>query len=399
MRDILLRRLAAISLGIVLLFAAPRVETARRPRYGGVLRVEIEAAVSSLEPTRGVKDLEVSGAKRQFDALIYDRRNTDGTFSSVAGSGLFQIAEWEPGKHATLTANENAPGGRPFVDSIQIQMGRAARDMLLDLELGKTDLAEIPVEQARRAVDRGVRVSVSQPDELLALVFPAGRAGTEDARMREALAAAIDRASIVNFILQKNGEAAGGLLPQWSSGTAFLFSTAADAVRAKELWTQMPKSAKLVLGYDLGDPLEQSVAERIVVNAREAGIPVMAQAISGAGATAMAASGDIDARLMRLRMPSPVPRVALMNFLAALSPVTKIDASPLPDPASPQDIYDRERAIVSSYCVAPLVWLPQVYGLSARVRNWIAPGPGETWPLADVWLDGPAEAASEKEKR
>jgi ABC-type transport system substrate-binding protein len=272
--------------------------------------------------------------------------------------------------------------------------------MLLDLELGKTDLTEIPVEQARRAVDRGVRVSVSQPDELLALVFPAGRTTTEDARVREALAAAIDRASIVNFILQKNGEAAGGLLPQWSSGTAFLFSTAADVVRAKELWAQMPKSAKLVLGYDLGDPLEQSVAERIVVNAREAGISVTAQATPGAeAATAMAASGDIDARLMRFRMPSPVPRVALMNFLAALSPVTKIDASLLPDPASPQDIYDRERAIVSSYRVVPLVWLPQVYGLSARVRNWIAPGPGETWPLADVWLDGPVEAAVEEGKK
>jgi hypothetical protein len=49
--------------------------------------------------------------------------------------------------------------------------------------------------------------------------------------------------------------------------------------------------------------------------------------------------------------------------------------------------------------VVPLVWLPQVYGLSARVRNWKAPGPGETWPLADVWLDIPAEAASEKEKK
>jgi hypothetical protein len=28
-----------------------------------------------------------------------------------------------------------------------------------------------------------------------------------------------------------------------------------------------------------------------------------------------------------------------------------------------------------------------VYGLSARVRDWKTPGPGESWPLADVWLD------------
>ena len=383
--------LAAISLAL----ATVPAETARRPRYGGVLRVEIGPAVSSLEPTTGSANPEENAAREQLDSLLFDHRNPDGTFSGVASSGPFQIAEWEPGKHATLTANENALGGRPFVDSIQIQMGRAARDMLLDLELGKADLAEIPVEQARRAADRGVRVSMSQPDELLALVFPAGRAITDDARVREALAAAIDRASIVNFILQKNGEAAGGLLPQWSSGTAFLFSTAADAARAKELWAQITGSPKLVLGYDSGDPLEQSVAERIVVNARETGISLMAQAIPRAGPATPAA---FDARLMRLRMPSPLPRAALMNFLATLGPLAKIDASPLPDPASPQDIYDRERAVVSSYRVAPLVWLPQVHGLSVRVRNWKAPGPGETWPLADVWLEGAAETSGEKEK-
>jgi len=355
-------------------------------------------AVSSLEPTTAAINSQESAAREQLDSLLYDHRNPDGTYSGVVGSGPFQIAEWEPEKHATLSANENALSGRPFVDSIRIQIGRSARDMLLDLELGRTDLAEIPVEQARREAERGVRVSMSQPDELLALIFPAGRASADDARVREALAAAIDRASIVNFILQKNGEAAGGLLPQWSSGTAFLFSTATDAGRAKELWTQIARSPKLVLGYDSGDPLEQSVAERIVVNAKEAGISVTAQAIPGAGSAA-SKQGAFDARLMRLRMPSLLPRVALTNFLATLGPVANIDASPLPDPASPQDIYDRERGIVSSYRVVPLVWLPQVYGLSVRVRNWKAPGPGETWPLADVWLEGATEAAGEKERQ
>jgi hypothetical protein len=46
-----------------------------------------------------------------------------------------------------------------------------------------------------------------------------------------------------------------------------------------------------------------------------------------------------------------------------------------------------------------LVWLPRVYGLSARVRDWTPPGAGEFWPLADVWLDGPAEPASEEGKQ
>jgi ABC-type transport system substrate-binding protein len=356
-----------------------------------VLLIEIAATVKSLDAGAVVANPAEADGRGQLNALVQDRRAAAGIPPFIAP---FKIAEWGPGKHATLIANDDASGGRPFVASVQIQMGRTARDMTLDLELGKADLAEIPVEQARQTADRGVRVSLSQPDELLALVFPAGRVATEDARVREALAAAIDRASIVNFILQKNGEAAGGLLPQWSSGTAFLFPTAADPTHAKELWTQIAGAPKLTLRYDSGDPLEQSVAERIVVNAREAGISVTAQAVQ-AGAPA----AGVDAVLMRLRMASPAPRAALVNFLSALGPVANIDASALPDPATPQEIYDRERAVISSGRVAPLVWLPQVYGLSVRVRNWKAPGPGETWPLADVWLDIPAEAASEKEKQ
>jgi len=134
-----------------------------------------------------------------------------------------------------------------------------------------------------------------------------------------------------------------------------------------------------------------------VVNAREAGILLGAQAIPVAGATG-AATANFDARLVRLRMPSPLPRAALMNFLATLGPAAGIDASVLPDPATPEDIYNRERTVVSSYRVVPLVWLPQVYGLSARVRNWKAPGPGETWPLADVWLELPADQPASQER-
>ena len=51
-------------------------------------------------------------------------------------------------------------------------------------------------------------------------------------------------------------------------------------------------------------------------------------------------------------------------------------------------------AMARTHRIVPLEWVPQVYGLSARVRNWKAPAPGETWPLADVWLD-PAPQASQ----
>ncbi|HYL46207.1 MAG TPA: ABC transporter substrate-binding protein [Candidatus Limnocylindrales bacterium] len=333
----------------------------------------------------------------QINALTFDEKNPGRKTFGADETSLFRLEKWEPGKYAKLIANWESREGMPYVDAIEIQIGRTAHDRLLGLELGKSDFAPLPPQMARQAMDHGVRVSVSKPDELLALVFDGGVGPDSgppvDERAREALAATIDRASIVNFILQKNGEAAGGLLPQWSSGTAFLFSTASNPARAKELWAQIPGPPKLVLGYDSGDALEQSVADRIVVNSREAGIPLAAQMM----AKSTNGKANVNARLVRLRMISPEPRAALEKFVSTLARITGLEADPLLDPASPEEIYTRERGIVDTYRVIPLVWLPRVYGLSARVRNWVAPGPGETWPLADVWLDTQGEAG-EKDK-
>jgi ABC-type transport system substrate-binding protein len=394
---------AASVLAMMLTFVGVgRVEASRRPRYGGTLRVEIGPRVNSLDPAVTAASPEEAAAKDEIESLLYDHRNADGTFGGAggAGSGAFRIAEWEPGGHVTLATNEDYSGGRPFVDSIDIQMGRSVKDRLLDLELGKTDFIEIPPEQARSATGQGIRVSTSEPDELVAVVFMAGRPAAEDARLREALSRAIDRTAMVNFILQKEGEPAGGLLPQWSSGTAFLFSTAADPSGAKELAGEIGGSPRIVLGYDASDSLEESLAERIAVDAREAGIHVAPEALPSDRV-----ASNCDARLVRSRMPSPHPGVALASLLTALMPNVNVNGPtepPNPPPgvpngstetewlaegASAENIYDAERWVVNSYRVVPLVWLPEVYGLSARVRDWKAPAAGEGWPLADVWLE------------
>jgi hypothetical protein len=93
-------------------------------------------------------------------------------------------------------------------------------------------------------------------------------------------------------------------------------------------------------------------------------------------------------------MTSPLPGEALRDFFSQIyaGPLAGVEPGAFPEAPSPEDIYKQQRTVLSTYRVVPLVWLPQVYGLSARVRDWKAPGPGENWPLADVWLD--AETAT-----
>jgi hypothetical protein len=146
-----------------------------------------------------------------------------------------------------------------------------------------------------------------------------------------------------------------------------------------------------VLGYDSADPLAQAIAERIAVNAKEAGITITTQALPQSAATHAASVAQSDAVIARVRLTSSQSAAALSGLLAAVATITDVDASPLEananGNATAQDVLDRERAVMKTHRIVPLEWMPQVYGLSARVRDWKAPAPGETWPFADVWLD------------
>jgi len=366
----------------IVALVAQTAMSARRPHYGGTLRAEIGASVTSLDPAAHSTSREEMAAKRQIESLIYEHSASGGAADSVAGSGPFRISEWEPGKQLTLVANDDYSGGRPFVDAIEIDMGRSVHDRLTDLEVGRTDFAEIPAEDARQAAGSGVRISASEPDELLAIVFFRGRSATADVKLRQAVAYSLNRTAIVDFILQREGEAAGGLLPQWSSGTAFLFPTTADPSHAKELRSQIAGSPLIRLGYDSGDALEESMADRISVDARETGI-----SIADAPLQAGTSSSKSDARLIRISMVSPHPAVALAGLLSALNPTAGMSTAWPGDASSAQEIYAAQRSALDGFWIVPVVWVPRVYGLSGRVRDWQTPATGDTWPLANVWLN------------
>jgi ABC-type transport system substrate-binding protein len=310
----------------------------------------------------------------------------------VVGTGAFRVAEWQPRRRLVLAANEDYWAGRPFLDSIEIEMGALAPQQLIDLELSKAEVVELWPEQVRRASQAGGRIWSSAPVELLALVFDPRRPAIQDARVRQAVALSIDRAAIANVLLRKQGEIAGGLLPRWLSGYAFLFSTAPNLERARGLAGGRPRAEvsaapppgpePLKMFYDSGDPVARAVAERIVVNAREAGIAMQVSGQAAGGRPASEATSG-DARLVRLRVSFGEPRVVLTELAASLE---LADTVHLGNSPTPEELYAAERAVVETFRVVPLVHLAETFGLAPRVRNWM-PRRWGGWRLAEVWLD------------
>ena len=289
----------------------------------------------------------------------------------LAGTGTFKVTSSD-GKRMALAANDDYWGGRPYLDGIEIQLERPIQQQMLDLQLGNADVIEIAPEQALRMQQEGRRVISSAPMELLALRFNLNRPAAQDEQVRRVIARAIDRNSIYTVLLQRAGEASAGLLPQWMSGYSFLFSPVQPA--ALRPLRPLPT---FILNYDFADMLAKSVAERIAVNVRQAGISMQPV---GENIGVRGASGE--AWLARMGMDSTDASTALLHLAAQMS----ADKSKIGSPATPEQLFRAESALLEDASIIPLAHLPETYGLSPRVRNWAAPIAGG-WPLADVWLE------------
>jgi peptide/nickel transport system substrate-binding protein len=296
------------------------------------------------------------------------RRSEGGTF---VGTGAFRIGDWQPGKKLSLAANEEYWGGRPFLDRIEIALGRSGRDQIMAMELGNLDLVELPPDQARRPPGEGKRVATSLPLVLLALRFNREAQSSDEAKLRRALALSIDRSSIRNVVLQGTGDPSGGLLPDWLSGYAFVFPTAQDLDHARQLCSEVKRIPAWTVGYDTNDPLARLIAERIALNAKDAGISIQ---VTG--------SSNSDMRLERFPLASLNPRLALAAFASTSTGLT--------DPAigdSVDDFFKAESAVVAKEQWIPLFYLPATYAMSSTIENWSQHRDG-TIDFEDLWIEG-----------
>lgn len=287
----------------------------------------------------------------------------------VSGTGPFHIVDWQPGKKLTLAAEEECWHGRPFLDGVEIEMGRSFRDQATALEVGRADLVEVAPEQAHHFSPARGRLVSSAPVELLALAFSRDASSPDEKLLREALGLSVDRGSIHGVLLQGAGQPAGSLLPTWISGFGFVFSSQVDLQKARQFRDQVHTARDWTVGYDGSDSLARLLVERIALNARDAGLSLVPTAV-----------GATDLRLMRIPLTSSDPWIAL-DSIAAQAGLPKAKNNG----ASVDELFAAEQAELASQRVVPLFHLPVFYAASASLRDWALRMDGSL-DLANAWL-------------
>ncbi|HEX4484919.1 MAG TPA: ABC transporter substrate-binding protein [Terriglobales bacterium] len=278
----------------------------------------------------------------------------------LTGTGPFTVTQWQAGKRVVITARDDYFGGRPFLDSVEIDLGGSRTS-----DWTRYQLAEI----ATRPAGGGRRVESSAPSDLLALVFARASASPDEERLRDALSLSVDRKVLNDVLLQGSGEPARGMLPGWMTGYDFLFSAGTNLPLASQAVAEAKRGPERSLGYDANDPAARLIAERIALNAADIGLKVV---------PSITANPDI--QLVRLNLASLDSHVALASIAAAIGATPPKFAG-----TSSEELYGAERALLQSRRVIPLVHLKISFAMAGPVNGWTMNRTGG-WHLADVWL-------------
>ena len=302
----------------------------------------------------------------------------------LVGSGPFYTERLEAAR-LSLRAHDGYWDGRPFLDGVRIEFARPLASQVTSLETGRADLIAVRPTDVRRLMQRDVRVEASRPLELFALVFEAPRADPGELALRRTLSASIDRAAMVRVLLQGHGEPARALLPTWLSGYPSSVVEPSPERLSRAAVTALPAARRtLILRVTAGDSTAQAVADRIAVDARDAGFLMTVQTPTGLAPRA-------DLRLVRLTVAATSPERALASVMTSLGTRTLLAATrePAPPPGAPLEAVARaESGLLQQSVIVPVVHLPALYASGDRVESFEGPVVGATggWNLSNVWL-------------
>lgn len=207
------------------------------------------------------------------------------------GSGPFVFQEFAKDQYVATTANENYWGGKPKVDGIIIQAVSqdTAQAQLIKGEIDIMSVSDFNPTAIKALEDAKVQLKTAGLVAVQYMSINHEMPEFQDKRVRQALAHAINRQSIVDDLLYGRGNVADNPFPKtiWSypgddvikhyefdSAKAIQLFEAAGYTYANDVMTKDGQAVKWSLKYPIGNKVREKAAELIQQNLSDIGIEV-----------------------------------------------------------------------------------------------------------------------------
>lgn len=269
------------------------------------------------EPNYYILDgLTIGGYTTPYSKAYSEAKGDDYIARNPMSVGPYIFSEWRTGESITLERNPDftwgptfSPGPR-FVQTVVFKIIPDQATDIAALEAGETIATGVPASEISRFQDTSKFTIYHTMGQSLypALVFNFNRDIWKDLKLRQALSAAIDRQSIVDILLQGEGEPSYGPLPPSIPGytpdvealnnfdktkALSLFAEASYTPDTKGIMSKdgVPLTIKLISpSYDFVLPGLEIIVEQL----KSIGIDMTIEALDPSLVDTTASQGDYD---------------------------------------------------------------------------------------------------------
>ena len=219
----------------------------------------------------------------------------------TAGSGPYQLVEWQKDQQLKLLANPNYWGGKPKLEVVIAKVIKESSSQRLQLEKGDVDIAEgILTDQLKELKKNADLVVAEYPSLTVDYVYINNeKPALKDPRVRQALSYAIDYQGIIQHEQQGYATQMRGPVPEglWGHDAGAKQYTR-DVAKAKELLAQAGvKDLKIKLLYSDRKAWWEQEALTIQANLAEIGVKVELEKLAWATMREKVDKGDFDLSL------------------------------------------------------------------------------------------------------
>jgi len=231
------------------------------------------------------------------------------------GSGPFVFKQFVKDQYVELTANADYWGGKPKIDGIVIQAVSqdTAQAQLLKGEIDIMAVSDFNPDGLKALTDAGVQIKTAGLVAVQYMGVNHTKADFQNKLVRQGLAHAINRQSIVDDLLYGKGNVADNPFPktiwaypgddeikhyEYSSEKAIDLFEQACYVYKDGVMTKNGKPVKWVLKYPVGNKVRERAAELIQQNLSDIGIEIELMLLEFQALTDACIAGDFDLFLM-----------------------------------------------------------------------------------------------------
>jgi peptide/nickel transport system substrate-binding protein len=296
------------------------------------------------------------------------------------GTGPYKFVEWQSGTVIKLTRNDEYFGNKAISKNVEYKIIPEATNRVIELETGGVDAAyNISTNDVKNIKENeNLNLLMGPSFRYTLLTFSMKSEKLQNQKLRDALAYAIDKKSLVDAIYGETAEVATGVLPKNAFGYKEFEPVPYDVEKAKQLMIEAGYPNGIELKF-VCEPIEEytRTAEAIQNMWKEIGVTLDIHTIENAAYLAQGNEFEVGLRAGNANEPSNILVIYDSAFKDKIQPNDPYIDAQLAKVASLLNPDERKAALgeLQDYLwnirfTVPIAYTNVIYASSKNVENW-----------------------------